>query len=186
VGVVEKLYFWQLKNSLINLVRPRGSRYKTLKNAEQRFPDVLVRTIHDDTTILGDAETIFSEGGARQQPATDLANVGSELHEGKAEACGMTPEERAQIPEGIKQPSATWTDPVTGVQRVGFGIKDCGMPFGDETFILASLDESAISICDDMHRLIGGISELSSHAAFLMANYSCMHRADFLAGSTPS
>jgi hypothetical protein len=28
----------------------------------------------------------FSEGGARQQLATDLANVGSELHEGKAEA----------------------------------------------------------------------------------------------------
>jgi hypothetical protein len=51
-----------------------------LKTVEQRFPGVLVRAIHDDTTILGDTETIFSEGGARQQLATDLANVGSELH----------------------------------------------------------------------------------------------------------
>jgi hypothetical protein len=98
----------------------------------------------------------------------------------------MTPDDRAQIPEGIKQPSATWTDPVTGVQQVGFGIKDCGIPFGDKTFILASLDESAVPICKDIHRLIEGISEISSHAAFSMANYSCMHRANFLAGSTPS
>jgi hypothetical protein len=102
--------------------------------------------IHDDTTLLGDAETIFCEGGARQQHATDLANVGSELHEGKAKAYGMTPEDRAQIPEGIKQPSATWTDPVTGIQQVGFGIVDCRIPLGDDAFILASLDESAISI----------------------------------------
>jgi hypothetical protein len=78
----------------------------------------------------------------------------------------MTPKDRAQIPEGIKQPSATWTDPVTGVQQVGFSIKDCGIPFSDSTFILASLDESAITICDDSHRLIEGISEISSHAAF--------------------
>jgi hypothetical protein len=47
------------------------------------------------------------EGGARQRLATDLANVGSEFHEGKAEAYGMTPEDRAQIPVGVKQPSAT-------------------------------------------------------------------------------
>jgi hypothetical protein len=59
----------------------------------------------------------------------------------------------------------------------------CGIPFGDNTFILASLDESAISIRDDMHRLVGGISGLSCHAAFPMAYYSCMHRANFLAGS---
>jgi hypothetical protein len=89
-----------------------------LKNVEQRFPGVLVRAIHDDTTILGDTEMIFSEEGARQQLATDLANVGSELHEGKAEAYEMTPEDRAQIPEGIKQPSETWTDPVTGISKL--------------------------------------------------------------------
>jgi hypothetical protein len=71
----------------------------------------------------------------------------------------MTPEDRAQIPEGIKQPSATWTDPVTGVQQVGFGIKDCRIPFGDNTFIHASLNESAITIRDDAHGLIEGISD---------------------------
>jgi hypothetical protein len=95
----------------------------------------------------------------------------------------MTPEDRAQIPEGIKQPSKTWTDPVTGIQQVGFGIVDCGIPFGDNTFILASLGESAISIRDDMHRLIEGISGLSYHAAFPVAYYSCMNRANFLAGA---
>jgi hypothetical protein len=47
---------------------------------------------------------------ARQQHATDLDNVGSELRDGKAEAYGLTPEGRAQIPYGIKQPSAIWTD----------------------------------------------------------------------------
>jgi hypothetical protein len=86
-----------------------------LKNVEQRFPGVLVRAIDDDTTIIGDMESIFCEGGAWQQLATDLANVGSELHEGKAEAYGLTPKDRAQIPEGIEQPSAVWTDPETGV-----------------------------------------------------------------------
>jgi hypothetical protein len=154
-----------------------------LKNVKQRFPEVLVRAIHDDTILFGDAEMIFSEGGARQQLATDLANVGSELHEGKAEAYGMTPEDRAQIPEGIKQSSKTWTNPVTWIQQVGFGIVDCGIPLGDDAFILASLDKSAISICDDMHRLVGGISGLSFHAAFPVAYYSCMNRANFLAGS---
>jgi hypothetical protein len=72
---------------------------------------------------------------------------------------------------------------VTGIQQVGFGIVDCGIPFGDDAFILASLDESALSICDDMHRLVGGISGLSCHAAFSVAYYSCMHRANFLAGA---
>jgi hypothetical protein len=67
--------------------------------------EVLVRAFHHDATLLGDAETIFREGGARQQLATDLANVGSKIHEGKAEAYGMTPEDRARIPEGIKQSS---------------------------------------------------------------------------------
>jgi hypothetical protein len=63
---------------------------------------------------------------------------------------------------------------------------DCGILFGDDTFILASLGESALTICNDIYRLIGGISEHSNHAAFSMTYYSCMHRADFLAGSTPS
>jgi hypothetical protein len=40
----------------------------------------------------------------------------------------MTLEDKAQIPEGIKQPSATWTDPVTGIQQVGFGVKDLTTP----------------------------------------------------------
>jgi hypothetical protein len=70
--------------------------------------------------ILGDAESIFSEGGARQQLSTDLANVGNELYEGKAEAYGMTPEDRAQIPEGIKQPSAIFDGPSDGGSAIGF------------------------------------------------------------------
>jgi hypothetical protein len=61
---------------------------------------------------------------------------------------------------------------------VGFRIVNCGIPFGDSTFILASLDEAAVAICDDMHRLVAGISEISSHAAFSMAYYSCMRRAE--------
>jgi hypothetical protein len=95
----------------------------------------------------------------------------------------MTPEDRAQIPEGITQPSKIWTDPVTGIQQIGFGVVDCGIPFVDNTFILASLDESAVAICDDIHRLIDGISGLSCHAAFPVAYYSCMKRAKFLAGA---
>jgi hypothetical protein len=52
----------------------------------------------------------------RQQLATDLANVGSELFEGKVEETyGLTPKDKAQIPEGIKQPSAVWTDPEIGM-----------------------------------------------------------------------
>jgi hypothetical protein len=43
------------------------------------------------------------------------------------------------------------------------------------------LREAAVALFDDIHRLIGDISELSSHAAFSMAYYSCMRRADFLA-----
>jgi hypothetical protein len=70
----------------------------------------------------------------------------------------MTPEDRAQIPEDIQQPSATWTDPVTGIQQVAFGIVDCGILFSDGNFILASLDEFAVTICDDIHQLAAEIS----------------------------
>jgi hypothetical protein len=42
-----------------------------------------------------------------------------------------------------------------------------------------------LAICDDTHRLIEGISEISSHAAFSMACYSCMRRADFSVGAIP-
>jgi phosphatidylethanolamine-binding protein (PEBP) family uncharacterized protein len=116
--------------------------------------------------MLGDTESIFSEVDARQKLATDLANVGSELHESKAEANGLTSEVMAKISEGIKQPSAIWTDPVTEVEQIGFGVMDCGIPFGKDAYILAMLDKAAVTIFDDIHRLIGGISELSSHAAF--------------------
>jgi hypothetical protein len=114
-------------------------------------------------TVLGNTESIFSVGCARQQFATDLANIGSELHEGKAEAYGMTPKDRAQIPEGIKQPSAIWTDPETGSRQVGHGFMDCRIPFGDDALILAMPSKAADAICDDIHRLIAGISKLSSH-----------------------
>jgi hypothetical protein len=74
-------------------------------------------------------------------------------------------------------------DPVTGVVQVGHGITDCGIPLGDDAYIYATLDEAANAICLDMHRLIGGILEYSNHAAFSMALYSCMRRANFLAGA---
>jgi hypothetical protein len=96
---------------------------------------------------------------------------------------GLTSNDRAQIPEGIKQPSTNWTDPVTGVELVGHGIVECGIPLCDDAFIYATLDKTADSICLEIHRLIKGISEHSNHAAFLMAYYSCMRRADFLAGA---
>jgi hypothetical protein len=155
-----------------------------LKNLEQRFPGVLVRAIHDDTTLLGDKETIFSEGGARQQLATDLANVGSELHEGKAEAYGMT-QRQGSDPGGYQAAFRNLDGPSDGVQQVGFGIVDCGTPLGDDHFILASLEESAVTICNDIHHLVAGISEHSTHATFSMTYYSCMHRVDFLAGAIP-
>jgi hypothetical protein len=49
-----------------------------LKNVEQRFPGVLVRAIHDDKTILGDTESNFSEGGTRQQLATEQGSATGE------------------------------------------------------------------------------------------------------------
>jgi hypothetical protein len=74
----------------------------------------------------------------------------------------MTSEDRAQIPEDIKQPSATWTDPVTGVEQVSFDILDYGIPFGDDIFRLASLDKSAVTICDDTHQLFTGTKTLNA------------------------
>ena len=70
----------------------------SLKNLEQPFAGIYVRAIHDDTTILGDTETTFKEGGARERLAKDFSDVGSELHTGKAEAYGLTSADRAQIP----------------------------------------------------------------------------------------
>jgi hypothetical protein len=58
---------------------------------------------------------------------------------------------------------------------VGHGSLNCGIPFG----------KVADANCLDIHRLIGSISEISSHAAYSMAYYSCMRRADFLAGAIP-
>jgi hypothetical protein len=63
---------------------------------------------------------------------------------------------------------------------------DCGIPTGDDAFIYTTLDKAADAICLDIHRLIEGNSEHSDHAVFSMAYYSCMHRADFLAGAIPS
>jgi hypothetical protein len=74
---------------------------------------------------------------------------------------------------------------VTGVEQVGLGVMGCGIPFGDDACILAILAKAAVAIYDGIHRLIGGISKLSSYAALSMAYYSCMRRADFLAGAIP-
>jgi hypothetical protein len=69
---------------------------------------------------------------------------------------------------------------------MGYGVTDCGIPFGDDANIFATLGKVADMNCLDIHRLIGGASELSSHAAFSMAYFSCIRRADFLAGAIPS
>jgi hypothetical protein len=61
----------------------------------------------------------------------------------------------------------------------------CGIPMGDDAFIYARLDKTADAINLDIQCLIEGISEHSNHAAFSMAYYCCMHRADFLAGAIP-
>jgi hypothetical protein len=51
------------------------------------------------------------------------------------------------------------------------------------SFIYATLDKADDDICLDIHRLIEGISKHNNHAAFSMAYYSCLNRADFLAGA---
>ena len=68
---------------------------------------------------------------------------------------------------------------------MGYGIIDCGIPVGDDPFVLATCSELGDAICEDIERLTKGISEYSCHAAFSMAFYSCMHRADFLVGALP-
>jgi hypothetical protein len=73
--------------------------------------------------------------------------------------------------------------PSEGGSASGFWRQGCGIPFGDDAFIPATLDEDAVAICDVIHSLIAGISEVSSHAAFSMAYYSGMRRGDFLAGA---
>jgi hypothetical protein len=46
-----------------------------LENVEQRFAGILVCAIHDDTTLLGDTETIFSEGarGSNLRPTSPIS-----------------------------------------------------------------------------------------------------------------
>jgi hypothetical protein len=45
-----------------------------LQKLARNFPEVLVRAFHDDTTLLGDAETIFREGarGSSLRPTSPM------------------------------------------------------------------------------------------------------------------
>jgi hypothetical protein len=74
---------------------------------------------------------------------------------------------------------AARTDPETGVELVGYGIMDCGIPMGDNAFIYTTLDKAADTICLDIPRLIEDISEHSNHASFSMTFYFCTCRVDF-------
>jgi hypothetical protein len=56
-----------------------GAISEALQKLERDFPEVLVRAFHDDTTLLGDAETIFREGarGSSLRPTSPMLAANS-------------------------------------------------------------------------------------------------------------
>ena len=75
-----------------------------LKKVERQHQGTRVLAIQDDVTLIGNADTILGEEGARKTIIEGLKEKGIQCHAvGKPRAYANTVEERSKIPEDIKQ-----------------------------------------------------------------------------------
>jgi hypothetical protein len=157
-----------------------------LKQVGLMFPDVEIKAIQDDVTIMGSPDDIFDKvdgqgqivsKGALSALIDQLKARGLEMAENKFECVGSTVNSCARKPFWLKEPT-TFTDG-NGVVINTRGIDICNNPIGEPQFVQAFLGGKFKAIRSAIEKSSSALTPSSSHAEFLAFYYSYQSRFDY-------
>jgi hypothetical protein len=170
-------------SALTNIIYPLCFS-PSVKQCEQQFPGVIVKTYQDDTTLIGNACEIYGTNKAREFLNNEFVARGNLTHQDKKYAYGSTAEQRAQIPIDIIQDYVEFIDSEGNVCR-SYGIEICGVPIGDSEYVQERLKNTGNSIATDIRNIANKVSSLDPHCASAITIQSLQERAAFTMSMHP-
>jgi hypothetical protein len=118
-----------------------------VKVLSAEFPDVSIKAIHDDMTVVGSAEVIFGDFWNRMSDL--LVPTKLTAQPTKTEAYTTATAELEHIPEWVKTSFVEWVNNEGETQR-SYGLKICQIPMGDAEFVTAVLADKQKSIINQI------------------------------------
>ena len=150
-----------------------------LKETERLHPKVKIRAFQDDMTSIGKAEDMFGENKSLECLEQLLGERGSRVKVTKDRAYGSTQEERDKIPDTFEQPHLSYID-AEGKEAIAYGLENCGVPMGDDAYVLAWLREKAEDIAEKMDFVSTHLSNMDPHSSYAVTYLSLQTQAEFI------
>jgi hypothetical protein len=151
------------------------------------FPDVEIKAIQDDTTLMGSPDVVFDtlddEGcvvskGALSVLIEQLEARGLAMAEDEFECVGTTAAACTGKPDWLKEPTVFTSENGDFVVNAR-GIYICNNPIGEVEFVQAFLGEKFKGIRSAIENSSLALRPSSSHAEFLAFYYSYQTRFDY-------
>jgi len=151
------------------------------------FPDVEIKAIQDDATLMGSPDVVFDtlddEGcavskGALSVLIEQLEARGLAMAEDKFECVGTTADACIGKPDWLKEPTVFTSENGDFVVNAR-GIYICNNPIGEAEFVQAFLGEKFKGICSAIEKSSSALRPSSSHAEYLAFYYSYQTRFDY-------
>ena len=156
-----------------------------LKNVEALFPDVEIKAIQDDMTLMGPPEAVWDRTdddgvvhkGALSVLLDGLEARGLTANKEKFACLGTTPDACFGKPDWLKEPT-TFTDRNGNITEAR-GIDICNNPIGEKPFVQAYLTDKLENICCAIIKASTALRSTSSHAVYFAFYYSFQSRWDY-------
>ena len=156
-----------------------------LKSVEASFPEVEVKAIQDDMTLMGPPEVVWDktdddgvvQKGALSALLDGLKARGLTANKDKFACLGTTPDACLGKPDWLKEPTSFMDR--NGSVTEARGIDICNNPIGEKPFVQAFLADKLDSICCAITNTSTALRSTSSHADFFAFYYSFQSRWDY-------
>lgn len=142
-----------------------------MKDLSAKFPQLLIKAIHDDINVFGDPDVIF--GDFWNEFNGQLVSAKLKLQQVKTQVYvigGL----RVHLPQWVKRPCV-----VDDQGNIRFGIKLCQIPVGDKEFVIAKLAEKGNQIIHQIERVTKVVAARDRRLALATLHYSSQNLADY-------
>ena len=143
-----------------------------LKNTTAKFPEVMIRAIQDDVTIIGPRNQIEGDEGAWEFLKNEIFEVSD---------CVINPRKsKTAMLSKIKE---TDLENLTFIEIEGkklYGMEVCGIPIGEDDFIQHIIDNTANIMVNKIKSLSTRLANLDAQAAWSVLKLSLQNIADYV------
>jgi hypothetical protein len=153
-----------------------------LKRLSEKYPELVIKAIHDDITVLGAPDVVFGDF------YNDLnewltVNTKLQLQRVKTQAYFINGE-NANIPVWVKRPSITIAQ--NDEVNIYYGMQLCQIPVGDRNYIEEKLAAKGRDITRQIEKVTRVVAAVDKRLAIATLHYSSQNLADyFLRCSVP-